>query len=102
MATTIAERDSRSSQMYFDWMHSEPRKTSKLQRKWRDSPKPRRFSSSIPAVAEPKIRQTVSVSRKERTGEVRLGAVMLQLLKRYGITDEEIAQALAPDCSQVQ
>jgi len=46
--------------------------------------------------------QIANAARKERTGEVRLGDVMLKLLKRYGITDEEIAAALAPDCPQIQ
>ena len=33
--------------------------------------------------------------RQTRVGEVRLGAVMLRLLKRYGITDEEISVGIA-------
>ncbi len=33
-------------------------------------------------------------------GEVKLGAVMIQLLKRYGITDEEIEEGLAEYASR--
>jgi hypothetical protein len=40
--------------------------------------------------------------KEERTGIVKLGDVMLRLLKRYGITEEEIAEALAPECSTIQ
>jgi hypothetical protein len=35
------------------------------------------------------------INRSERVGEARLGAVMLALLKRYGITEQEIAAELA-------
>lgn len=39
--------------------------------------------------------QTVALDRNQRVGEVRIGKVMMQLLKRYGITDEEISSVLA-------
>lgn len=38
---------------------------------------------------------SVALQRDQRVGEVRIGKVMMQLLKRYGITDEEIASVLA-------
>lgn len=37
----------------------------------------------------------VAIDRNQRVGEVRLGKVMMQLLKRYGITDDEISSVLA-------
>ncbi|MFO0944093.1 MAG: hypothetical protein U0930_25435 [Pirellulales bacterium] len=37
----------------------------------------------------------VAIDRNQRVGEVRIGKVMMQLLKRYGITDDEISSVLA-------
>jgi hypothetical protein len=64
-----------------------------------NSTQPNSTQPNCPQLNSPQI---ASAARKERTGEVRLGDVMLKLLKRYGITDEEIAAALAPDCPQIQ
>jgi hypothetical protein len=37
---------------------------------------------------------SVALNASKRVGEVRIGLVMMKLLKSYGITDEEIAQVL--------
>jgi hypothetical protein len=43
------------------------------------------------AIASPKI----TLADNQRVGEVKIGSVMMQLLKKYGITDEEISSVLA-------
>lgn len=47
------------------------------------------------ALTQPVGRHAGPAGVRRGTGEVRLGAVMIKLLKRYGITDEEIAEGLA-------
>ncbi len=37
----------------------------------------------------------ITLSDNQRVGEVKIGSVMMQLLKKYGITDEEISSVLA-------
>jgi hypothetical protein len=43
------------------------------------------------AIASPAI----TLADNQRVGEVKIGSVMMQLLKKYGITDEEISSVLA-------
>ena len=43
------------------------------------------------AIASP----TITLADNQRVGEVKIGSVMMQLLKKYGITDEEISSVLA-------
>ncbi len=112
-------------QLSFPWMQTEvaaksPRKSDKRSRTTQ-SAQPRTESvrpeaqqpvavvaipSSQPIVAEPAaiklskvesvaLVQPVAIDRNQRVGEVRIGKVMMQLLKRYGITDEEISSVLA-------
>ena len=47
------------------------------------------------ASAQPTARRVQPSVPERGAGEVRLGSVMIELLKRYGITDEEIAEGLA-------
>lgn len=37
----------------------------------------------------------ITLADNQRVGEVKIGSVMMQLLKKYGITDEEISSVLA-------
>ena len=39
--------------------------------------------------------QAITLADNQRVGEVKIGSVMMQLLKKYGITDEEISSVLA-------
>lgn len=38
---------------------------------------------------------SITLADNQRVGEVKIGSVMMQLLKKYGITDEEISSVLA-------
>ena len=95
-------------QLVFAWPESEPTTTV-------DTPQgPRQPRSLLPnravpasrtsnralgchhaATSETPLASRPAANRAERVGEVRIGSVMIKLLKRYGITDAEIEQGLA-------
>lgn len=65
---------------------------------------PARVAQPVAKVAEPGIESAIAArSSDARIGKpVRLGAVMIKLLKSYGITDEEIADGLATYATQAE
>ncbi|MEZ6137901.1 MAG: hypothetical protein R3C53_23685 [Pirellulaceae bacterium] len=78
-----------SSQRYFTWPDDED-----------TTPKLALHPIQTPAVQTGVSQTPLHQNRafpfgERRYGEVRIGSVMIKLLKRYGITDEEIDQGLA-------
>jgi hypothetical protein len=63
-----------------------------------------RVAQPVAKVAEPGIESEIAARNSDaRIGKpVRLGAVMIKLLKSYGITDEEIADGLATYAAQAE
>ena len=103
MPATLTADSSATTQLLFDFESSyalprverrrevvkhQPRQTrgESLRRQSAMGVLPSRTTVQPAAVAEP---------HRRGAGEIRIGAVMLQLLKRYGITDEEIEEGLA-------
>lgn len=50
--------------------------------------------TAVPSLSVQSVTQSQPLNKNTRVGEVRLGTVMLALLKQYGITDEEIEAEL--------
>ncbi len=86
-STLVHHKPSAGGQLKFSWM--EPTAPTSVARPHRSANWPAAENGS-PLV---KVRPAI----KTRIGEVRLGSVMLALLKQYGITDEEIAAVLASE-----
>lgn len=111
--TSAHQTSHQTQQLCFSWVQAEHSKAECRSSINRPLPRMRPASgsaASIPATPVRAIRQlpataqspalqpiaTVKpLTKKTRVGEVRLGAVMLALLKQYGITDEEIETGLA-------
>ncbi len=110
MSSVLVESPVTASQLHFSWgeeSHSSPITEYPAATQYPANQYPEATESAVlPSVRED-VAQPVEGSRahvgessqqlqSERCNQpVRMGALMIQLLKGYGITDEEIAQGLA-------
>lgn len=92
MTTTLVPRTSTTSrQLCFPWMERNHGTLTKLRQPRSRPVVTTKLSAPQVKFPEPVVKHSLTT----RVGEARLGAVMLSLLKQYGITDEEIAAELS-------
>jgi len=115
MSTAVLRRkSSKPNQLCFSWMQAErnqPPKGDSTIPRHQEKRVENRFENCLEnhraiqpttrtALGKEKNQVSISVNRQERIGEAKLGTVMLALLKRYGITDQEISAELSAIASQ--
>jgi hypothetical protein len=94
---TLHRQPTKSRQLCFAWMQTERTSPSvgKPTKKNLGTGRQHNLTSdrsSLPANANSLLQP---INRSQRVGQARLGTVMLALLKRYGITEQEIEAELA-------
>ena len=112
MSIATFESPVTGSQLFFSWVENEGGAFDSASEEVRTLPmhsraatRPQTSYKSIPQapvevhVAQPELRQSnglpARATQSRLASPVRLGTMMIQLLKSYGITDEEIAEGLA-------
>ena len=91
MSIATFEPPSASSQLFFSWVDSDEAHCSKNDSVAVATKRSQLSSNPFPASNHQAKQSTGS----RMAGPVRLGSVMVQLLKCYGITDDEIAEGLS-------
>jgi hypothetical protein len=92
MSNALIESPATASQLYFVW--SEPDSSPPAAEEIRKEPPAYQPARQINQVETREERLTFSPDGRIAK-PVRMGAIMIKLLKRYGITDEEIEEGMA-------